>query len=460
MIRHVQSSLEVREEVDQIQSHCRNGRGPIRWFRLGVWALALVLFCLASGGGVRAEPPVATGARLGGDVERTRFVTDLTRPVGFSVSVLPDPFRVIIDLPEVNFQLPPGLGGIGRGLVSAYRYGLFDAGKSRIVLDANGPVLIHKSFLLKPQNNQPARLVVDLVKTDRSTFFKIHNLVDRDTPVPASQTVKPRPLAQVPVPKPNPKRTKPKRNIQTALLRPQAVPKAKPRKRIVIIDPGHGGVDPGAVGRRGTAEKNVVLAFSKILRRKLEATGKFKVYMTRSTDKFIKLRDRVKFAREHDADLFIAVHADAILRRKNQVRGATVYTLSSRASDKEAAALAARENKADLIAGVDLAVQNDDVTGILIDLAQRATNKSSVAFAGILVKSLGTATRVTRVPHRQAGFRVLKAPDIPSVLLELGYISNFRDEKLLVSDAWRQKVSAAVVKAVIRYFKTQQALGG
>ncbi len=406
--------------------------------------------------------PVATAARLGGDLDRTRFVADLSGSVGFSVYVLADPFRVIIDMPEVNFQFPPGLGANGHGLVTAYRYGLFAAGKSRIVLDTAEPVLIEKSFVLKPQNGQPARLVVDLVRTDRGTFAKINKLVDPkkadDPKAPRTRSAEPS-YALLPLPQPNPRRGQVKRtaSVRTPLV---PIPKPKPRKPVIIIDAGHGGVDPGAVGRRGTAEKTVVLEFAKTLRRKLQATGRYRVFMTRSTDTFVKLHDRVKFAREHNGDLFIAVHADAIGSRRATVRGATVYTLSDRASDKEAAALAARENKADLIAGVDLATQNGDVTGILIDLAQRATNKSSVAFAKMVVKRLDSATRLTRVPHRQAGFRVLKAPDIPSILLELGYISNRQDEALLLSKKWRDKVSAALVKAVGQFFSTNLASGG
>jgi len=408
----------------------------------------------------RAAPdvPVASAARLGGDLNRTRFVTDLSRAVGFSVYVLPDPFRVIIDMPEVNFQLPPGLGSRGHGLVSAYRYGLFANGKSRIVLDASQPVLIEKSFVLKPQDGQPARLVVDLVRTDHSTFMKIHNLVDphanqgqREAAELSQAAREAARLALLPLPIANPRRGK---VSPVAAWRTPRVPAPKPKRRkpVIVIDPGHGGVDPGAVGRRGTSEKSVVLALGLMLRARLEATGRYKVHMTRSTDRFVKLHDRVSFARRHNADLFIALHADAIARRRDTLRGATVYTLSERASDKEAAALAARENKADLIAGVNLASQNDEVTGILIELAQRATNKSSVALARTVVSKLGKATRLTRVPHRQAGFRVLKAPDIPSILLEIGYISHRRDEALLLSDGWRRKVSAALVSAIDAYF--------
>jgi len=409
--------------------------------------------------------PLATAARLGGDTERTRFVTDLSKSVGFSVYVLPDPFRVVIDMPEVSFRFPAGLGTEGRGLVSAYRYGLFAPGKSRIVLDATTPVLIQKSFVLKRQNNQPARLVVDLVRTDRSTFFKIHNLVDKTKEVPKKpvrQAAK-SPLRTVPVPKPKPRRTAAlnpaKRDVPAAKPKPKLKPKQRPRKRVIVIDPGHGGVDPGARGRKGTAEKHVVFRFSKMLRDRLNATGRYKVLMTRNGDTFVRLKDRVRFARRNKGDLFVAVHADSIRRNRNRVRGATVYTLSERASDKEAAALAARENKADLIAGVALPTESNEVTGILIDLAQRETNNLSVTFARRTIASLRKVTRVTKKPHRFAGFRVLKAPDIPSILLELGYISSRQDERLLLSTKWRKKVADAMVRAIDTYFRDQRIAG-
>ena len=437
--------------------------------------LAAVLVLSVAGHEARAAKssgsvPLATAARLGGDAERTRFVTDLSRSVGFSVYVLPDPFRVVIDMPEVSFRFPSGLGTEGRGLVSAYRYGLFAPGKSRIVLDATEPVLIQKSFVLKPQNNQPARLVVDLVRTDRSTFFKIHNLVDKaKTPPPKSpppktlEQIAELALRTIPLPKPKPQRTAvlgPGQRAAPAMrVKPKRVPKRRPRKRVIIIDPGHGGVDPGARGRKGTAEKHVVFRFSKVLRDRLKATGRYKVLMTRNGDTFVRLKDRVRFARRNKGDLFIAVHADSIRRNRNRVRGATVYTLSERASDKEAAALAARENKADLIAGVALPTESDEVAGILIDLAQRETNNLSVTFARSTIKSLRKVTRMTKKPHRTAGFRVLKAPDIPSILLELGYISSRQDERLLLSSKWRKKVANAMVRAVDGYFRDQQIAG-
>ncbi len=466
-----ESAPAVANWVERLNSHLQMIRRH-GWFRiLAIATLTAMLTGAVSldvtGGRASADQiPTATAARLGGDIERTRFVIDLTSPVGFSVYVLPDPFRVIIDLPEVNFQLPPGLGSQGRGLVTAYRYGLFEAGKSRIVLDVPEPVLIQESFVLKPENGQPARLVVDLVRTDRETYNRIHELVDRsdadreqagETEVPP-EVGEQHYLANAPLPQPNPLRSGELTPERLAEERAQFRSEGqRPARRTIVLDPGHGGVDPGAVGRRGTAEKRVVFEFAKALRDRLEATGRYDVVLTRETDTFVRLGDRVTVARENNADLFLAIHADAL--RTRSVRGATAYTLSERASDREAEALAQRENKADLIAGVDLVEESSEVAGILIDLAQRETNNLSVDFAKKIVAALDGVTRLTRRPHRVAGFRVLKAPDVPSVLLELGYISNRQDESLLMQAEWRNKTTAAVVRAIDRYFSSQVAGG-
>ncbi len=396
--------------------------------------------------------PVTSGARLGGDNQRTRFVADLSKPVNFNAYVLPDPFRLIVDMDEVNFQLPVGLGQTGRGLIDAYRYGLFAPGKSRIVMDANAPILIDKSFIVANKNGEPARLVIDIVRTNRETFensprgiansnsSRLARLAREISEAPTVPVVLPRAKpGQIGAPNKN------KGGLQ------------KPRRRVVVIDPGHGGVDPGAIGHRGTSEKSVVFSFAKALRRALKDTGRYDVRMTRTKDTFISLRNRVKFARERQADLFIAVHADAL--KEGDVRGATVYTLSERASDKEAAQLAAKENRSDVIAGVDLGGESDEVADILIDLAQRETKNHSVEFAKKLVQKLSKATKMTGRPHRFAGFRVLKAPDLPSVLLELGYISSKHDEKLLTSASWRRKVAKATVGAINSYFEARIAKG-
>lgn len=437
------------------------------------------------------EQITAIGARLGGDAQRTRFVTDLTKPVSFSVTLLDNPYRVIVDLPNVSFNLPSALGKTGRGLVSAYRYGQFGEGKARIVMDVSGPVKVAKSFVVRPVGTQPARLVIDLEKSDAASFSaaiaKQRAIAAGGSAAPTGVDVSAEGIDKFikemersvftaaapppPAPKlePEPEVEKPQVNPSANLILPKQKPKigknatslAPPRAKrshyVVVIDPGHGGVDPGATSRRGTAEKRVTLAFSKVLSKQLRKTGRYKVYMTRSRDRFIRLRDRVRLARRKNADLFIAIHADSLRRGKAQ--GATVYTLSERASDREAADLAAQENRADVIAGVDLETESEQVTGILIDLAQRETNNHSLFFAQNLARSIGKATKLTRKPLRSAGFRVLKAPDVPSVLLELGYLSSARDEKKLLSKKWQQKVAAAISNAIDTYFSKQLAQG-
>ncbi|MHA1568938.1 MAG: N-acetylmuramoyl-L-alanine amidase family protein, partial [Alphaproteobacteria bacterium] len=242
---------------------------------------------------------------------------------------------------------------------------------------------------------------------------------------------------------------------------PAEPPPVKPARRadqrpLIAIDAGHGGVDPGAIGSRGTYEKKITLAFARELKRQLDATGRFRATLTRERDIFVRLRGRIAIARRAGADLFISLHADSLGSRRP--RGASVYTLSNKASDKEAAALAAKENKSDLIAGVDLTHENPVVANILIDLAQRETMNQSARFAKTLIREMGRDMRLMRNTHRFAGFAVLKAPDVPSVLIELGYLSNPTEEKLLNSAAYRKKATGAIVRAIkARFVRTRAA---
>ncbi|GAB4237637.1 MAG: hypothetical protein Kow0032_23630 [Methyloligellaceae bacterium] len=221
----------------------------------------------------------------------------------------------------------------------------------------------------------------------------------------------------------------------------------------MVIDPGHGGIDPGATSRSGLKEKHVVFAFSRALRDRLNATGRYKAVLTRKIDVYVPLRERVAIARRLNGELFISIHADSIPGRySKKISGATVYTLSEKASDEEARALAAKENHSDVIAGVELPDVEDEVTGILIDLAMRETKNLSINFADIIIDSLRGKTPLMKKAHRFAGFRVLKAPDVPSVLLELGYMSNPNDVRKMTSKAWRDQVSVALVKSIDRFF--------
>jgi len=415
-----------------------------RQFGLGfIMALVLapVLFLLlaAAPDQARATTTLAKGAKVAGDSERTRFVADLSKRVGFRVFTLADPYRVIVDMPDVKFQLPAGLGRKGKGLISAYRYGLIAPGKSRIVIDVKGPVRIEKAAILGASKDEPVRLIIDLRKTDRKKFQ-----ADIDKQFGPGLKIKTAKNAGVPLP-----------NAAPPTIRKSRGNRSKP---IVVIDPGHGGVDPGAISRSGLKEKDVVFDFAKMLRDEIVKSGRLRPIMTREIDVYVPLRERVDFARRNGASLFISIHADSVPGRySRKASGATVYTLSERASDSEARTLAAKENRSDIIAGVELPAESNKVSNILIDLAQRETKNLSIAFAGTLISGLKGGTPLQKRSHRYAGFRVLKAPDVPSVLVELGYISNPSDAKLLKSNEWRKQMALKVARAVESYFSKRMA---
>lgn len=224
------------------------------------------------------------------------------------------------------------------------------------------------------------------------------------------------------------------------------------KKPLIVLDPGHGGSDPGAISISGKYEKNLTLKMAQETKKALEKTGKYRVMLTRDTDKALALRDRIRFAHKYEADLFISIHADSA-KNKN-AKGLSVYTISERASDREAQLLAERENKADIILGIDLSNELPEVSNILIDLAKRDTMDKSAHYANLLVQKM--AKNVTLVPnaHRFAGFVVLKSPSIPSVLIEIGYLSNPKEEKLLQKSDYRAKLSNSIVQAVNGYFDT------
>ncbi len=380
--------------------------------------------------------PVATDARLGGDELQTRFVMDLDRKIDLHVFTLADPYRVVVDIPQVRFQLPPNTGENGRGLVKAFRYGLVMPGGSRVVLDLTKPVRVDKAFAVDAADGAPARLVLDLVATDRESFLRKIALDEK--------------LARA---------DNPPTNLPPASLPSANAPQsdsADPRP-LVVLDPGHGGIDTGTKAPSGEAEKDIVLDVAQRLRDRIEKAGKYRVLMTRDDDTFIPLADRVRIARNAGASLFVSIHADSLPRREGDAQGATVYTLSETATDPDAARLAEEENRADVIAGVDLKSEPDDVAGILIDLAQRETKTFSVQFAHKLVGEMKDTTRLHKNPLKSAGFRVLRAPDVPSVLVELGYVSNKQDLQSLLSSAWRNRTADDMAHAIDGYFATHVA---
>jgi N-acetylmuramoyl-L-alanine amidase len=357
----------------------------------------------------------ASGTKLGGDPARTTLTVDLTGPAHPHIFTLADPYRVIIDLPDVVFGTAP-LAHEERGLVSAYRYGLIAPRRSRIVIDTSEPVKAGHS-IIEASGGQPAKLMIELTATSRSAFIR-----EMSAKAPAE--------------------------LPPA---PKAVSDTSDKRPVVVIDPGHGGIDTGAKGAGGEEEKNVVLDFAHTLNATLTAAGRYRVVMTREDDSFIALADRVKIARENGARLFLSIHADS-LSDPFGVRGATVYTLSENASDAEAARLAEKENRADIIAGVNLTEEPDEVADILIDLARRETKVFSVRLANNLVGSARKAMRMNKNPQRSAGFLVLKAPDVPSALLELGYMTNKEDLSLMQSQAWRDTAAEALAQAIDGFF--------
>ncbi len=372
----------------------------------------------------------ASAAALIGTKSKTVFSLDLSAGVQVEIFTLADPYRVVVDLPDVTFRLPKGVGQSGRGLVKAFRYGLLDVGKARVVIDTEGPVVIQEAAMA-PRGGGTVRLTIALQPTSEKAFGAGTG-GERAAPKQADGGT-------------------------------EHVPTAKKRLRskpVILIDAGHGGVDPGAMSPSNVPEKKVVLAVAKKLEKHLKETGRYNVHMTRTRDVFISLDQRVKMSRKLDADLFISLHADAIAQKHaKRVRGATVYTLSEKASDEEARLMAEKENASDAIAGLAASEleEQDQVRDILIDLLKRETANFSAEFSSTLVKRLGKTISLSRVPQRSAAFKVLRQADTPSVLVELGYMSNAKDEKLLNSADWQRRIAATIGAAVDSYFAKRTA---
>jgi N-acetylmuramoyl-L-alanine amidase len=378
--------------------------------------------------------PVAIAAHVAEEGAITRLSFDLSVPVAAQAFVLADPDRLIVDLPEVNFQIEPDAGVPERpkarnaarkplaGLVSSFRFGLLAPGKSRIVVDLAQPArAVRVEARPIAEAGGPARLVIELQATDRAAFrAAAAQNARRDGQGDATQRA------------------------------PQA-PAPRTAKPVIVLDPGHGGVDAGAIGAAHAIEKTIVFDFARLLAAQLEASGRFQVVMTRRSDVFVALDERVRIARAANAALFVSIHAD-MLHDGPSVTGATVYTVSDRASDAEAARIAEQENQADAAAGHESDEALGDVADILFDLTRRETRTYSHVFARALVDRWKQAARINKNPQRSAGFRVLKAPDVPSVLLELGYLSNPKDVEDLVSPEWRARTATTLARTIVDFF--------
>lgn len=399
---------------------------------LFIWLAALFLAAASPFG--LAAPAVAqvaslADARIGDNGDHTRFVLEFDRSVPYRIFTLSDPDRVVVDLPSVDWNGPPSGQAPGAGLIAGYRHGLFRPGVTRVVMDLAAPAQISRHFALDPSGPYGPRIVVDLVPASQ-TVQNAEGVQSAGWEAYSSELS----AAAPPEPPVN----------QGALSR-----------RVIVIDPGHGGVDPGAIGASGAYEKAVVLSFAQTLRDTLQATGRYQVVMTRDSDVYIPLRDRYQVAHSVEAGLFLSIHADS--HETSSLRGMSVYTLSDRASDAEAEALAQRENLSDVLAGTDLTGYESDVTSILISLAQRSIRQHSAEFAEILVGEMSDAVQMLRNPHRFAGFAVLKSPNVPSVLIELGYMSNRQDEANLQSAEQQRVMSRHMVQAIDEYFEQMEA---
>lgn len=380
--------------------------------------------------------------RFGLHPDKTRMVVELDRPVEFKAFVMEGPYRLVLDLPTFRWDVNRVSSPKGSP-VKEIRHGSQNASVSRLVIDTKNPVAIRSAFVLPAAAGKPDRLVIDIENVSPATFAqkKDRTFGRLQTDLTDNEPVRTASMATKPPYKPEP----------TSRLVPRHKPPYADVKPIVVIDPGHGGADPGAVGHNHRREKDITLATAKELKSQLEKTGLYEVHLTRSDDRYIKLHKRVEFAREREADLFISIHADSI--DKPSVRGASIYTLSNKASDAQTARLAARENQADLIAGVDLSHEDKEVADILIDLAMRDTMNQSKFLANTLADTMGArGMRLLTKPHRYAGFAVLKAPDVPSVLVEVGFMSNDSEASLLSTPDYRSKVAASLLDGINLYF--------
>lgn len=381
-------------------------------------------------GPARAAPEILT-VRLGDHGTKTRFVLEMSDAADYRIFALDDPDRMVIDFDAAAWRAGPART-TGVGVVAGHRHGAQDDDSVRVVLDLTGPVRVVESFYLPAVGNHPFRFVLDLAPVSGAVAAPSPGPGAPEAPPSTSSTAPELVSAALSVPLPPP------------------LPPERARRHVVAIDAGHGGVDPGAIGVTGLREKDLTLDIARRLRTILEATGRYQVVLTRERDEFLRLRERVERAREARADLLISLHADSI--SDSSFRGASVYTLSDVASDREAELLAGRENRADALAGVALDPVDDITASILIDLAQRHTHNESSSMAQNLVTYLGEATRMVSQPNRQAGFVVLKAPDVPSALIELGYLSNRRDEQVLRSNDHRADLARAIAGAIERHF--------
>ena len=421
--------------------------------------LAMVLV-LAATGQAFAENSV-TGMRVGAvkidDRTGLRLVIETKAPLKASLLLLQSPYRLVIDMPNTswnvdklarrgNLQVAPG---------SAYRFGNPKSEIGRLVIELEKPAAPVRVFAL-PSAGAGSRFVIDLLDRGKTAFLVASSALEKTQNIDLNYSVTDRAMVKdadrvktvkpLAMPLPN---SKPARHVNKAVAAAIATPKPRPQKWVVFIDAGHGGKDPGALGKAGTAEKNITLAAARELASQLRATGKVIPILARDDDRFLRLRQRIRLARQNQADLFISLHADSAQR--SSARGISVFTLSDKASDKEAAALARQENSADLIGGPDLSAEDPEAAGALVRMFQRESMNQSARFAAVILQQIRDLPGGNKRGHRFAGFAVLKAPDMPSVLVEMGFLSNRKDEANLNKKSYRQDLAKRLAKAILVY---------
>lgn len=375
------------------------------------------------------DPLLAYSGRIAGDRARTRIVIDFDRQPTHEIRYIANPDRIIVDLPATVFSFDADTFK-PVGLLSEVRYGAIDRQSARLVLTTARPARIVESQVIADEDGNGFRLVLDAEMLPQQDFDA---LVKGQSWLAAAQS--------------------------STATTDRLQPVNKPDEFVIAVDAGHGGIDAGATGvGTKTPEKEITLAFAKTLHEKLLAEPGVTSVMTREDDSFLSLSERVTIARQKGADLLISLHADTL--RQAEIRGATVYTISDRASDMMAAQLAERENFSDEIGGVVLTDEPSEVTDILIDLTRRETQAFSISMAQAVIGSFEGQIGLINNPHRYAGFRVLQAHDVPSILLELGFLSNKDDEKLLLDPVWRDKVASRLVEAIRRYRTPLMTNGG
>jgi N-acetylmuramoyl-L-alanine amidase len=419
---------------------------------------------LASGQGLAADSAI-TGLRIGGveidGRQALRVVVETNRPVLAKLTLLADPYRFVVDIPNADWRVAdvPKSGTLGAAPATAYRYGRPDPQTGRVVIEMTSPAAPVRRFALPAGGGRGHRLVFDLADNGQTAFRVAAKMLVReglrgygDATSPVSQQAgAPQPTQPAATSKPQSALSAPAtpRKVEVAPRKPKPAPAPSRKKWTVFIDAGHGGKDPGAIGKSKTQEKHITLAAATELARQLKATGLIKPVLSRSDDRYLKLRQRINLARRQQADIFISLHADAAPSSK--ARGISVFTLSDTASDKEAELLARNENRADLIGGPDLAVEDAEAADELLRMFQRESMNQSTYLASTILRHIRDMPGGDRRGHRFAGFAVLKAPDMPSVLVEMGFITNRQDEANLKTAEYRTKLTERLARAIVAY---------